>query len=176
MPDVVHLPATPGRHPALRSAIDQLCAELERPRPGSDSVVSALIDLLLLYILRAWQDEQPPDGTASWAAALADPVIGRALRAIHAEPGKAWTVQALGQHTGLSRAAFARRFTALVGEPPLAYLTAWRMTAAARLLRETSTPLSAVAAHTGYGSEFAFAKAFKREYGVAPGSYRRQFR
>jgi AraC-like DNA-binding protein len=84
-------------------------------------------------------------------------------------------VETLGAEAGLSRAAFARRFSALVGQPPLAYLTWWRMTTAARLLRETDSPLSTVAKQTGYTSEFAFARAFKREYGTAPGGYRRAF-
>jgi AraC-like DNA-binding protein len=83
-------------------------------------------------------------------------------------------VEELGAHGGLSRAAFSRRFTALVGRPPLTYLTWWRMTTAGRLLREDDLPLRLVAQRTGYTSEFAFAKAFKREYGVAPGQYRRQ--
>jgi AraC-like DNA-binding protein len=174
LPNVIHLPNAPGRYPALCSAIEQLSGELEQPRPGSDSIVGALIDLLLLYTLRAWQDEQPGQERASWAAALADPAVGEALRAIHADPGAAWTVESLGRRAGLSRAAFARRFTALVGEPPLTYLTMWRMTLAARLLRETPVSLGGVGARVGYGSEFAFAKAFKREYGVAPGQYRRQ--
>jgi AraC-like DNA-binding protein len=83
-------------------------------------------------------------------------------------------VESLAGRAGLSRAAFARRFTTLVGEPPLAYLTRWRMTTAAKLLREADIPLSTIAARSGYGSEFAFGKAFKREYGLAPGHYRRQ--
>jgi AraC-like DNA-binding protein len=131
--------------------------------------------MLLLFILRAWYDEQADHDSASgWAAALSDRAISAALRAIHDDPGRAWTVEALGAQAGLSRAAFARRFTTLVGQPPLTYLTWWRLTAAARLLRDTDAPLAAVAARCGYTSEFAFAKAFKREYGTAPGRYRRQ--
>ena len=83
-----------------------------------------------------------------------------------------WTVEMLARESGLSRAAFARRFSSVLGEPPLAYLTGWRMTTARRLLRETELPLAAIAERTGYGSEFAFAKAFKRESGTAPGNYR----
>lgn len=83
-------------------------------------------------------------------------------------------METLGELTGLSRAAFARRFTALVGEPPLTYVTRWRMTIASKLLRESGAPLSTIAAQTGYTSEFAFAKAFKREHGISPGSYRRR--
>jgi AraC-like DNA-binding protein len=174
LPDVVHLPARVGRHPALRAAVDLLGAELERARPGADGVVPALLDLLLLYILRAWFDEQSDHDTASgWAAALHDPSVAAALRAIHGDPGRPWTVAELGAQAGLSRAAFARRFTTLVGRPPLAYLTWWRMTIAARLLHDSDALLGAVARQVGYTSEFAFAHAFKREYGSAPGGFRR---
>jgi AraC-like DNA-binding protein len=83
-------------------------------------------------------------------------------------------VEALGNHVGLSRAAFARRFATLTGQPPLGYLTWWRMIVAGRLLRQSDESLDAVAGRVGYTSEFAFAKAFKREYGLAPGRYRRQ--
>ncbi|MFD4181605.1 helix-turn-helix transcriptional regulator, partial [Rhodococcus sp. NPDC058514] len=142
----------------------------------SDGIVPALIDSLLLYILRAWLETQPSADAKGWAAALADAAVAPALAAIHGDPAAPWSVESLAARAGLSRAAFARRFTTLVGEPPMAYLTRWRMTAAARLLRESDAPLSAVAGRAGYGSEFAFAKAFKREYGLAPGSYRRQAR
>ncbi|WP_030272839.1 AraC family transcriptional regulator [Streptomyces sp. NRRL B-24484] len=176
LPPLIHLPARRGRHTALASAVDLLAAELERPGPGSDGIVTQLIDLLLLYILRAWLDEQPDAAAAGWAAALRDPAIAPALKAIHAEPGGAWTVEGLGAGVGLSRAAFARRFTTLVGEPPLAYLTRWRMTTAAGLLRHSDTPIAVVGDRVGYRSEFAFAKAFKRAYGLPPGQYRRRAR
>ncbi|WP_354641303.1 AraC family transcriptional regulator [Kitasatospora camelliae] len=176
LPEIIHLPARRDRHLALRSAIEMLGAELDDPRPGSDGIATELIDLLLLYILRAWFDDQPADATAGWAAALTDPAIAPALRAIHADPAEGWTVEGLAASAGLSRAAFARRFTAMVGEPPLAYLTRWRMTCAARMLRHSDTPLGVVGGRVGYGSEFAFAKAFKRAHGVPPGQYRRRLR
>ncbi|MDT7843472.1 AraC family transcriptional regulator [Streptomyces justiciae] len=176
LPEVVHLPARVGAHRSLRATVELLGAELEEPQPGSDTIVASLLDTLLLYILRAWwQDEARADRhPTGWAAALADPAVTAALQAIHAAPDHAWTVEELGAHGGLSRAAFARRFTTLVGRPPLAYLTWWRMTTAGRLLRADDTPLRTIAERTGYTSEFAFAKAFKRQYGVAPGRYRRQ--
>ena len=176
LPDVIHLPAGPGRHPALRAATDQLCAEVREPRQGSDSVVATLIDLLLLYILRSWYDDQPRPQTLGWAAALTDPLLAPALKAMHEAPAQPWTVESLASRAGLSRAAFARRFTTVVGDPPLTYLTTWRMTLAARLLRESDEPLSSVAERTGYASEYAFAKAFKRHYDSAPGAYRKTFR
>ena len=117
LPDVIHLPAGPGRHPALRSAVDQLCVEIQAPQPGSDTVVATLVDLLLLYILRSWYAGQPKEEARGWAAALDDPVVAPALQAIHDDPGHPWTVESLGMRAGLSRAAFARRF----GMPPGAY-------------------------------------------------------
>ncbi|MFF1476858.1 AraC family transcriptional regulator [Streptomyces sp. NPDC058301] len=176
LPEVIHLQTRHGRHPELSAAVQLLGSELENPRIGSDGIVPTLIDSLLLYILRAWLEDQPPAAARGWAAALGDSAVAPALSAIHEDPSAPWTVESLAERAGLSRAAFARRFAALVGEPPMAYLTRWRMTTAARLLRETDAPLTTVAARTGYGSEFAFAKAFKREYGLAPGGYRRRTR
>jgi len=174
LPEFIKLPSRVGRHRSLRAAIDLLGGELQEPGQGSDAIVPALLDMLLLYILRAWLDEQADRAARSgWVAALGDPAINAALHAVHRNPARAWTVAALGAEAGLSRAAFARRFTALIGRPPLAYLTWWRMTTAAQMLRATDAPLATVAARTGYTSEFAFAKAFKREYGAAPGGYRR---
>jgi len=175
MPEVIHLPAA-SQQPALRTAIAQLTSEMDDPGPGSDSIVAALIDLLLLLIMRAWYQDMTADHAKGWTAAVTDPAIAPALRAIHSDPGHPWTVEELSRASGLSRAAFAKRFTAVLGEPPLGYLTSWRMTAAGRLLRETDATLAVVAERAGYRSEFAFAKAFKREYGVAPGSYRRASR
>ncbi|MGW4895795.1 AraC family transcriptional regulator [Kitasatospora sp. NPDC004240] len=176
LPAVIHLPTGDGRHPELSAAVRLLGAELENPRLGSTGIVPALIDSLILYILRAWFDDQPPAAAAGWAAALGDAAVAPALTAIHEAPSTAWTVESLATRAGLSRAAFARRFTSLVGEPPMAYLSRWRLTTAARLLRESEDPLTTVAARTGYSSEYSFAKAFKREFGQAPGGYRREAR
>ncbi|MGW7258205.1 AraC family transcriptional regulator [Streptomyces sp. NPDC054834] len=175
LPEIVHLPARVGTHRSLRAAVELLGMELEEALPGSDAIVTSLLDTLLLYILRAWwQSEREAGRLRGWSAALADPAVSAALRAIHGDPAHPWTVAELGAAGGLSRAAFARRFTALVGEPPLTYLTWWRMTTAGRLLRHDDLPLRQIAQRTGYTSEFAFAKAFKREYGVAPGQYRKR--
>ncbi|MET8045384.1 AraC family transcriptional regulator [Micromonospora sp. NPDC005215] len=177
LPEVIHLPARVGHHPELRAAVDLLGGELEQPRPGGDAMLPALLDVLLLHILRAWFDEQPAHGVATgWAAAVRDPAVAAGLRAIHSAPGQPWTVGELASQAGLSRAAFARRFAALVGQPPQTYLTWWRMTLAARLLRDGDAPLATVARKVGYTSEFAFAHAFKREHGSAPGGFRRSAR
>ncbi|MEU6431908.1 AraC family transcriptional regulator [Microbispora sp. NPDC046973] len=174
LPDVIHLPARLGLHPELRAAVDLLAREIETPRLGADTVVSSLLDVLQLYILRAWFEGEGAHCTQSgWAAALADPAVSAALDAIHRDPAHPWTVQSLGERAGLSRAAFSRRFTDLTGKPPLAYLTWWRLSTAARLLQETDASVAEVARRVGYGSEFAFGNAFKREHGISPGRYRR---
>jgi AraC-like DNA-binding protein len=172
LPPIIHLPARVGSRDQLRTGIDLLGAELADPQPGSHAIVSGLLDTLLVYLIRTWWLRERPEETGGWAAALQDPAVTAALHAMHSDPARPWTVEELGGKGGLSRAAFARRFAALVGQPPLVYLTWLRMTTAARLLRENDTPLRALAARCGYTSEFAFAKAFKREYGVAPGRYR----
>jgi len=130
----------------------------------------ALLDLLLLYALRAWfENDTAPTG---WLQAIRDPAISTTLQLIQQQPEQAWTVQSLAHACHLSRAAFARRFTALTGQPPLAYLTWWRMTIAARMLRTSGLPLQEIAGRVGYGTEFAFSKAFKRELGVSPSRFR----
>jgi AraC-like DNA-binding protein len=154
--------------------VELLGGKLDRPLPGIGAIVPALLDTLLLCILRAWFEQRPQHESATgWAAALNDPAIVAALTGIHHDPAHPWTVEELGSRAGLSRAAFARRFTALIGQPPLTYLTWWRMTTAGQRLRESDAPLRVVARQAGYTSEIAFAAAFKREYGLTPGRYRR---
>lgn len=173
LPEVIHLPAGSGRHPGLRTATELLAAELrDPPRPGADAMLPALLDLLLLHMLRAWFEDRRGDAEGGWAAALHDPYVSAALRAIHGDPGRQWTVEELGRRARLSRAAFARRFTRLVGRPPLAYLTWWRLTTAARMLRGSDAPVHTIARRVGYASPYAFTHAFKRQYGMPPGAYR----
>ncbi|AGZ40024.1 AraC family transcriptional regulator [Actinoplanes friuliensis] len=168
LPEWIHLAPTDE----LRSAVSLLTAELEQPRLGTGAAVPALLEMLLLYLLRCWYAGQPA-ATTGWVAALNDPVTSAALHAMHEQPGEPWTVASLAARAGLSRAPFARRFTALVGRPPLGYLTWWRMTVAARLLRSSDATVATVAHRVGYASEFAFATAFRRHHGTAPGRYRR---
>ncbi|MFG1602690.1 cupin domain-containing protein [Actinoplanes sp. NPDC049265] len=172
-PDVVILPARDG---GLQATIGLLRGEVIEPSPGTDVVVPALLEVLFVHLIRAWCAEQARWRTSGWCVALADPVIARALRAMHEHPAEPWTVASLGAEAGLSRAAFARRFTTMVGQPPLTYLLWWRLTTAARLLRTTDAPLATVARRTGYGSPYAFAAAFKREYGIPAGRYRHDHR
>jgi AraC-like DNA-binding protein len=169
LPEVVHIPAHLGRHPELRAAIDLLAVEASEERSGRDAVISGLLDLLLVYLVRAWLDEH---AQAGWPRALHDREVAAALTALHTDPAAPWRIEDLAAHVGLSRATLARRFTALTGQPPMAYLTWWRMTMAARLLRQTDLALPGIAREVGYSSPFAFSHAFKRHFGRTPGHYR----
>jgi AraC-like DNA-binding protein len=173
LPDLVHLPADIGSHPELRAAVELLGRELEQPGPGSDAILPSLLDTLLLYVMRACLTDQAKTASSGWAAALADPAISAALHAIHDRPAHPWTVEALGAKAGLSRAAFAQRFAATVGQPPLSYLTWWRMTLAGQALTQTDAGIRTIALQCGYSSEFTFVRAFTREYGTSPGRYRK---
>ncbi|WP_019884298.1 AraC family transcriptional regulator [Streptomyces purpureus] len=171
LPEVVHLPNRVGGHPELRAAIDLLGRELGAGRPGSCVAVPSLLDLLLVYMIRAWMEAST---VGAWPAVLGDPVVAAALRALHADPAEPWTNDRLAAEAGVSRATLARRFTALVGRPPTAYLTWWRLTFAAALLRDTQDPLATIARRVGYGTPYAFSHAFSREFGTTPGRYRAQ--
>jgi AraC-like DNA-binding protein len=145
--------------------------ELSSRAAGWGTVIDRLVDVLFVHVIRAWLAAQHEPGS-SWLRALRDPVVGRTLTAMHSEPTTAWTIEMLARRANLSRATLVRRFTGLVGEPPLAYLTRWRMELAARNLRETDDPVSAIGRRVGYTSEFAFSRAFSRIRGQAPGRYR----
>ncbi|BDM69775.1 AraC family transcriptional regulator [Streptomyces nigrescens] len=164
--------ATVPSGPATRAALDLLATEVTRDEPGQDTVLDRALDLVLVLALRAWCAR--PGRAPAWYQALADPAIGDALRLLHEEPGRRWTVAELATQAGMSRAAFAARFTALVGEPPIAYLTGWRMALGADLLRNTEATVAAVAHEVGYDDPFAFSVAFKRARGVTPSTWRRQ--
>ncbi|MFC7896491.1 AraC family transcriptional regulator [Streptomyces sp. NPDC057381] len=148
-----------------------LMTEVTRDEPGQEVVLDRLLDLLVIAALRSWfagPRAEPP----AWYRALGDPVVGRALRLLQADPAHPWTVASLAAKAGVSRAALARRFTGLVGEPPMAYLTGWRLALAADRLRDTDDTLGAIARQVGYGGAFALSTAFKRVYGVSPQEYR----
>jgi AraC-like DNA-binding protein len=171
LPPIVHICAGKARGTGLPAAVDLLAAEAEGDDPGAPAVVAPLIDLLFVYLLRSWLAGQSR-ADAGWAAALYDPAVGGALALIHANPARPWTVDMLARAVGVPRATFSRRFTTLTGQSPMAYVTAWRMTVAARMLREGRAPLREVAPRVGYDSEFGFARTFKRVIGHAPGRYR----
>ncbi|MEV6402174.1 AraC family transcriptional regulator [Streptomyces bobili] len=148
-----------------------LMEEIGRDEPGQEVVLDRLLDLLVIAALRAWfsrPEAEPP----AWYRAMADPVVGRVLRLVQDDPAHPWTVASLAVKAGVSRAGLARRFTELVGEPPMTHLTGWRLTLAADLLRDTDETIGAIARQVGYGSAFALSSAFKRVYGVSPQEHR----
>ncbi|MDN3271186.1 AraC family transcriptional regulator [Streptomyces sp. MA15] len=171
LPEVVHLPSRVGSHYELRAAIDLLAGELDEIRPGSCMALPSLLDLLLVYLIRAWMTEAP---SGTWPRVLSDPVTATALRALHTNPAAPWSNDRLAAEAGVSRPTLARRFTTLVGRPPMAYLTWWRVIRAATLLRDTSDTLATIAGRVGYGSPYALSHAFQREFGTTPGRYRAQ--
>jgi AraC-like DNA-binding protein len=148
-----------------------LADEIVKDDPGQEAVLDRLLDLLLIASLRAWF-ARPEAEAPAWYRAHDDPVVGRALRMIHNNPDHPWTVATLAAEIGISRAALARRFTELVGEPPMTYLTGWRLALAADLLREPDATVGAVARQVGYASPFALSAAFKRVRGISPREHR----
>jgi AraC-like DNA-binding protein len=155
----------------MRATLSALQRELASRPAAWGTVVDRLIDVLFVHVLRAWLASDGRRET-SWLGALRDPGIARALTVMHSNPAAPWTIASLARETSLSRATLTRRFTSLVGEPPLSYLTRWRMDVAAQRLRETNDAVSAIARRVGYTSEFAFSRAFTRLRGDAPRRYR----
>lgn len=160
---------------AVPTTLRLLRHELIARAAGWATIVDRLIDVLFVHVIRGWIAGQEDQGT-SWLQALRDPIIARTLTVMHADPAAPWTVELLARQANLSRATLTRRFSALVGEPPLAYLTRWRMELAARSLRETDDAVGAIAHRVGYESEFAFSRAFSRFRGRPPGRYRASVR
>lgn len=153
------------------SVMPLLDEEISRDEPGQSVVLDRLLDLLLIAVLRAWFNRPGADAPA-WYRAMGDPVVGPALRLLQNEPTHPWTVAGLAAKCGVSRAGLARRFGELVGEPPMAYLTGWRLALAADLLRESDATVEAIARQVGYGGAFALSAAFKRVRGVSPQEHR----
>ena len=173
LPQVVALRA--GMEPGSSSLSDTLRMlrhEVETPNFGNHIVVRNLLSSLFVYFMRGWADAASPAAN-DWFSALRSPQMTRVLACIHEAPGRAWTLEELAKEARLSRAAFARNFCALVGEPPHQYLTRWRMSIAAQLLEETELRLGEIASRVGYRSEFSFSRAFKLARGVSPIQYRR---
>jgi len=150
--------------------VDLLAAEAGRDGSGQEAYLDRLLDLLLIAVLRTWFDQE--ENAPAWWHAEQDPVVGQALRLIYNNPAHPWTVANLAAAVGSSRAVFARRFTELVGEPPIAFLTGWRLALAADLLRSSRVTIAAVATQVGYSTPFALSSAFKRAYGVSPNTHR----
>lgn len=167
VPDLVVVDAGPWRG----GLVGLLAAELRDQQPGQSVMVDRYVDLILVSALRQWFSDAASAPPAWWTA-QSDPVAGRVLTAIHADPARAWTLQDLAAATGYSRATMSRRFSHLVGQSPMAYLAEWRLTLAADVLRTTDRTVEAVAHSVGYANAFAFSHAFKRGYGQSPRAYR----
>jgi AraC family transcriptional regulator, alkane utilization regulator len=164
-----------GEGPAMTLLGDLLrvgVRESLEPRPGTEPMLSRLAELIFVEALRRYAQSLPADGKG-WLAATRDHQVGRVLALIHEEPGRAWTVDELASRVALSRSALADRFASLVGEPPIQYLTRWRLALAAQSLRSGQASIGQIAARSGYETEAAFNRAFKREFGTPPAAWRR---
>jgi AraC-like DNA-binding protein len=174
LPEIIYLDAasTPDLI-WMQSTLSLMAAETKQMRPGGEAVITRLADVLIIQAIRWWM-ESDPSAQAGWLGALRDNQIGRALSLIHGDPARAWTVATLADELAMSRSAFAARFTELVGEPVMRYVTDWRMRVATNALRDERATVAELANRLGYRSEAAFARAFKRVTGVAPGAVKRE--
>lgn len=175
LPELIHVDAAVGRRqwewlPALLSL---MATEAQTARPGGETVITRLSDILVVQAIRSWI-ETDPAAENGWLRAMRDPLIGRAIAQIHRDPGRDWTVAALAGEVGMSRSNLSARFTELVGQSPKQYITRWRMHLAEDLLRDPAVSIATVAETFGYQSEAAFSRAFKRETGVSPSRARGQ--
>jgi AraC-like DNA-binding protein len=173
LPPVIHMPADPVAGRDVAAIVELLAMEVGARRPGSRAAAARLIDTLLIAAIRHWLDRHADGEAPSWLRALRDPALARVLAVLHERPAEPWTVDSLAREVHLSRATLARRFTEIVGEPPLTYLTRWRMHLAAQRLRYSTDTVGAIAREVGYTSEYAFNRAFARHRGQPPGRYRR---
>jgi AraC-like DNA-binding protein len=168
LPSVLVVPAEEVAGPVMELVL----GEIQRDEPGQQAVLDRWLDLALITTLRAWF-ARPESQAPGWYRAQSDPVVGLALRLLHEDPAHPWTVVELARRTGVSRASLARRFTSLVGEAPMGYLTGWRIALAADRLRETTDTVEVIARRVGYANAFALSVAFKRVRGISPTAHRR---
>jgi AraC-like DNA-binding protein len=157
----------------VQSSIRHSVAESRSLRPGSAIVLARLSEVLFAEAVRRHMEQIPP-GHSGWLAALRDRYVGRTLSLLHGRPAHPWTVDELARKVGLSRSALGQRFSALIGAPPIQYLTRWRISLAATRLRESNVPIMRIAQDVGYESEGAFNRAFKRELGLPPATWRKR--
>ena len=174
LPEIIYVDAAGTPDVAwMQGTLALIAAETRHLRPGGEAVITRLADVLVIQAIR-WWIETDPSAQTGWLGALRDEQIGRALSMIHGDPARAWTVAALADELAMSRSAFAARFTELVGEPVMHYVTRWRMRVAVNALQDEGPTVAELANRLGYRSEAAFARAFKRVVGVAPGSIKRE--
>jgi AraC-like DNA-binding protein len=157
----------------LEASVRYALTEARSPRPGGAGVLAKLAEVLFIEVLRLYVNEQSA-GRAGWLAGVGDRVVGTALTQLHTRPAQAWTLESLARAAGTSRSVLAERFQHLIGTAPMEYLTQWRMLLAANLLARSNAPLARIAEDVGYRTDTAFIRAFRREYGVPPATWRRQ--
>jgi AraC-like DNA-binding protein len=172
LPPVIHLAAHGPRASRLGSLFGIAINESGAARPGGENILSRLSELIFVEMIREYLETLPPAQTG-WLAGLRDQVVGQALSAMHTEPSTDWTVEGLARLVGVSRSVFAERFTEMVGQPPMQYLSLWRMQLASRLLADGGH-VAEVATAVGYESDAAFSRAFKKLVGRAPAAWRRE--
>jgi transcriptional regulator GlxA family with amidase domain len=172
LPAVIHIQATSSPETAaLHTMVQVMGAEARRLRPGGETIVTRLCDVVVIQAIRSWLDNDPA-AHLGWLGALRDEHVGAAIAAIHRHPERDWTVASLAAESLMSRSAFAARFTQLAGEPAMRYVGRWRMSVAVDRLRDGATSISEVAAGLGYDSEASFSRAFKRICGYPPSEAR----
>lgn len=172
LPKLIHIPGAQGRmDQGFADIVHLIARESASQQIGVEVVLNRLTELLFIQVIRLWIEQQS-EASVGWVAALRDQPISAALGLIHQSPARKWTVKELAEAAALSRSAFSARFTDLVGEPPMTYLTRWRMLRATRLLKN-EVSMETIAELLGYESEAAFRKAFKRAIGIPPAQYRR---
>ena len=155
----------------IASTVREIIALVDAATPGSQLMLGRLMEMLFVEVLRR-HIARLPSNSQGWFAAINDPIIGRALQLVHADPGRRWTADSLAREAGSSRTVLAERFNALLGRPPIDYVTSWRIQLAAERLRGTEASIGRIAADVGYESEAAFNRAFKRLTGTTPGRWR----
>jgi AraC-like DNA-binding protein len=176
LPPVIHIDASESSElDWMQSTLRLMAAEAKELRPGGEAVMTRLADILVIQAVRSWIESDPAARTG-WLGALRDRQIGRALALIHRDPARSWTVASLARELAMSRSAFAARFSELVDEPAMQYLTRWRMQLALNALKEEGATVPELAHRLGYRSEAAFARAFKRVIGIPPGAVKRASR
>jgi len=172
LPRVIHIPlATLGSDSWIPTFLHAVVSESNRRRPGGEAVLERMSEMLFVEALRRYVDALPPEQTG-WLAGMRDPAVGRVLAVLHEKPDAPWTLELLAEKAAMSRSSLHERFVHFIGQPPMHYLTKWRMQVAAGLLRGGNAKLIEVALASGYESEAAFSRAFKREVGMAPGAWR----
>jgi AraC-like DNA-binding protein len=175
LPKMIHIRGKNGAAASwVRSTLRQIEIETRVMRPGAQTLIARLSDILFIQAIREYFNSQlQAGGKSGWLGALKDPRIGMAITNIHRRPENAWTVASLASQVGMSRSAFAAKFTDLVGEPPLRYVARWRAHKATWYLRTSDEKLSEIARRVGYESETALSRAFRRFMGASPGAYRK---